>query len=110
MCLVAGAPAYIYAELGGADHWVWFVTANLLATAAIAPFVGALSDLIGRRQIALVGSFAITIGQVICCTARTMDVFIGKLKPLLGETKSLAPANHRRNRRHGHLWNRHWHQ
>lgn len=88
--LVAGAPAYVYAELGGADHWVWFVTANLLATAAIAPFVGALSDLVGRRQIALVGSFAIIVGQVICCTARTMDVFIGKSKPLSGETKCLV--------------------
>ncbi|KAK1826689.1 fungal trichothecene efflux pump [Podospora conica] len=75
--LFAGAPAYIYAELGGVDHWVWFVTANLLATAAIAPFVGALSDLAGRRQIALAGSATIVVGQLICSTAKTMDVFIG---------------------------------
>ena len=94
--LVAGAPAYIYAELGGVDHWVWFVTANLLATAAVAPFVGAMSDLAGRRQIALAGSFIIILGQVICCTARTMDVFIGRPQLLSGETKCRVPANHRR--------------
>ncbi|KAK1758484.1 fungal trichothecene efflux pump [Echria macrotheca] len=73
----AAVPAYIIADLGGADHWVWFVTANLLATAAISPFVGALSDLVGRRSVALIGSMAIIIGQVMCGAAQEMDVFIG---------------------------------
>ena len=78
--MLAGAPAYIYAEIGGVDHWVWFVTANLLATAAVAPFVGALSDLAGRRQIALAGSATIILGQLVCSKAKTMDIFIGKSK------------------------------
>jgi MFS family permease len=34
---------------------VWFVLANLLALAALCPFTGALSDLIGRRYVALIG-------------------------------------------------------
>lgn len=75
--LFAGAPAYIYKDLHGIENWVWFVTAHLLATAAISPFVGAISDLIGRRYVALVGSLLIMVGQVICGFAHTMDVFIG---------------------------------
>lgn len=74
----AGAPVYIYRELGGIDHWVWFVSANLLATAAISPFVGALSDLVGRRFVALAGNALIVIGQIICGAATSMDAFIGK--------------------------------
>ncbi|KAK4170724.1 major facilitator superfamily domain-containing protein [Triangularia setosa] len=74
--MFAGAPLYIYRELGGIDHWVWFVSANLLATAAISPFVGALSDLIGRRYVALTGNALIVIGQIICGAATSMDAFI----------------------------------
>lgn len=74
--MFAGAPVYIYRELGGIDHWVWFVSANLLATAAISPFVGALSDLVGRRFVALAGNALIVIGQIICGAATSMDAFI----------------------------------
>ncbi|KAK4133351.1 MFS general substrate transporter, partial [Trichocladium antarcticum] len=69
-------PVYIYRDLGGADHWVWFASANLLATAAISPFVGALSDLMGRRYVAIIGSIAIILGQIICGTAQGMSLFI----------------------------------
>ncbi|KAK0723880.1 major facilitator superfamily domain-containing protein [Apiosordaria backusii] len=74
--MFAGAPVYIYRELGGIDYWVWFVSANLLATAAISPFVGALSDLIGRRYVALTGNALIVIGQITCGAATSMDAFI----------------------------------
>jgi MFS family permease len=57
---------------------VWFITANLLATAAISPFVGALSDLMGRRHVAITGSVIIILGQIICGAARGMDMFIGE--------------------------------
>jgi MFS family permease len=57
---------------------VWFITANLLATAAISPFVGALSDLMGRRYVAIIGSVTIIAGQIICGAARDMDMFIGE--------------------------------
>ncbi|KAK0733670.1 fungal trichothecene efflux pump [Lasiosphaeria miniovina] len=75
--LYAGVPVYIYKELGGVHYWVWFVTANLLATAAVSPFVGALSDLVGRRYVAITGSIFIIAGQIVCGTAYTMDIFIG---------------------------------
>jgi MFS family permease len=58
------------------SYWVWFITANLLATASISPFVGALSDLMGRRNVAIIGSATIIVGQIICGAANDMKVFI----------------------------------
>ncbi|KAL1843908.1 hypothetical protein VTJ49DRAFT_6851 [Mycothermus thermophilus] len=94
--LFAGAPVYIYRGLGGVDYWVWFVSANLLATAAISPFVGALSDLMGRRHVAILGNLAIILGQVICGAAKDMDMFIGinELTALAG-TAELVSLSHR---------------
>lgn len=56
---------------------MWYITANLLATAAISPFVGALSDLFGRRYVAIAGNITIILGQVLCGAAKGMDMFIG---------------------------------
>lgn len=72
-----GIPPYIYAELGGTDRWVWFILANLLALAAVCPFVGALSDLMGRRYVAIAGAGLIVLGMIVCSTAHTMNIFIG---------------------------------
>jgi MFS family permease len=75
--LFGGIPPYIYGELGGTDRWVWFVLANLLALAAVCPFVGALSDLIGRRYVAISGASFIILGMIVCSTAHSMNIFIG---------------------------------
>ncbi|KAL4917764.1 fungal trichothecene efflux pump-domain-containing protein [Aspergillus aurantiobrunneus] len=74
--LFGGIPPIIYSDIGGADRWVWFVLANLLALAGVCPFVGSLSDLIGRRYVALIGVSLVTIGMIICSTAHTMNTFI----------------------------------
>ena len=71
-----GIPPYIYGDIGGVDRWVWFVLANLLALAAVCPFVGALSDLIGRRYVALIGASFIVLGMIVSSTAHTMNIFI----------------------------------
>jgi MFS family permease len=55
------------------------VLANLLALAGVCPFVGSLSDLIGRRYVALIGAVFIMVGMVVCSTAHTMNTFIGTL-------------------------------
>lgn len=68
----------IYGDIGGADRWTWFVLANLLALAAVCPFVGALSDLFGRRYIAMAGASFIVLGMIVASTAHNMNVFIGE--------------------------------
>jgi len=75
--IFGGIPPYIYADLGGVDRWIWFVLANLLSLAGICPFVGSLSDLLGRRYVALIGGGFIMLGMIVCSTAHTMNVFVG---------------------------------
>ncbi|KAL2871532.1 putative MFS drug efflux pump [Aspergillus lucknowensis] len=74
--LLGGIPPIIYGDIGGADRWVWFVLANLLALSGVCPFVGSLSDLIGRRYVALIGVTLVTVGMIVCSTAHTMNIFI----------------------------------
>jgi MFS family permease len=57
--------------------WIWFVLANLLALAGVCPFVGSLSDLVGRRYVALFGSGLVILGVIVSSTAKIMNVFIG---------------------------------
>lgn len=76
--LLGGIPPLIYSDIGGLDRWVWFVLANLLTLAAIVPFVGSMSDLLGRRWVSLVGSVLLVIAMIICGTAKGMNQFIGK--------------------------------
>jgi MFS family permease len=77
---IGGIPPQIYADIGGADYWIWFITGNLLGSAAICPFSGALSDLLGRRYVAIFGMTLVLIGQIVCAAAPVMDVFIGMCK------------------------------
>jgi MFS family permease len=75
--LFGAVPPYIYGDIGGTDRWIWFVLANLLSLAAICPFVGSISDLIGRRYVAIIGAIFVCIGMIICSTAHEMNIFIG---------------------------------
>ncbi|KAJ1335759.1 MFS transporter DHA2 family multidrug resistance protein [Microdochium nivale] len=74
--LFAGISPIIYGDIGGTDKWIWFVTGNLLGSAAICPFSGALSDLLGRRHVAIGGITCVLIGQIVCSLAANMDIFI----------------------------------
>ena len=76
--IFGGVPPLIYGDIGGTDRWTWFVLANLLALAAVCPFVGSLSDLMGRRYVAIMGAVLIIVGVTIASTAHTMNIFIGK--------------------------------
>ncbi|WPG97594.1 MFS general substrate transporter [Acrodontium crateriforme] len=104
--LFGGIPPIIYADIGGADRWIWFVLANLLSLAAICPFVGSISDLIGRRYVAIIGASFIVLGMIICSTAHTMNIFISGMVfagvgaginelTALAVTSELAPTRQR---------------
>ena len=74
--LYGGIIPIVMASIGGADRYEWVVLGNLLPLASITPFVGALSDLFGRRWIALFAGFLLVVGNIICATAKIMNVFI----------------------------------
>lgn len=82
MYILGGIPPYIYSDIGGVDRWIWFVLAYLLALAAVCPFVGSISDLIGRRYVALGGSGLLVIAMIVAGTAHSMNIFISKSSPL----------------------------
>ncbi|KAL9055720.1 MAG: hypothetical protein Q9162_003356 [Coniocarpon cinnabarinum] len=75
--LFGGVVPEIYGDIGGVDRWIWMIIGNLIALAAICPFTGAISDLIGRRYIAIIGSLLIIIGMCVSSTATNMNNMIG---------------------------------
>ncbi|OAG12773.1 MFS general substrate transporter [Paraphaeosphaeria sporulosa] len=66
----------IYQDIGGVDRWVWFVIGYLIPNAALCPFVGALSDLYGRQNVAIGGQACLILGPIITATAKTMNIAI----------------------------------
>ena len=76
--IFGGIPPLIYGDIGGTDRWTWFVLDNLIALAAVFPFVGSLSDLMGRRYVAIMGAVLIIVGVTIESNSNSMHIFIGK--------------------------------
>ncbi|EAS30387.3 MFS drug efflux pump [Coccidioides immitis RS] len=104
--LFGGCPPYIYGDIGGSDRWVWFVLANLLALAGVCPFVGSLSDLIGRRWVAIIGASLVCLGMIVGGTAKSMNIFIAGMAfagagagvnelTALAATSEMAPTRQR---------------
>lgn len=81
--LFGAVSSYITSDIGGLDRAVWYTLANLLALAAVCPFVGSISDLIGRRYIAILGGSFLALGMIICSTAHNMDVVSAASSPPL---------------------------
>ena len=63
--------------MGGVDRWTWFILGNLFALGAVCPFVGSLSDLFGRRYVALFGASLLILGNIVTSTTHSMNTFIG---------------------------------
>jgi MFS family permease len=88
-----GIPPYIYSEIGGVDRWIWFILAYLIALAGVCPFVGSLSDLLGRRYVALIGSMLIIVGTIVSSTAHRMNTFIGGLESVFRALNLCLPSH-----------------
>lgn len=74
--LFGGIIPDIYSDIGGVDRWIWIPVSYLIALAAICPFTGALSDLLGRRYVAMLGSVLLILGTIVCSTAKNINIFI----------------------------------
>lgn len=64
-----GSLSFIVKDLGTTVGTGWLPTANTLAIAAVAPFVGYLQDMFGKRYIALFGALLLCVGCAVLGTA-----------------------------------------
>ena len=64
-------------DIGGSKSVAWLGMANTLAIAATAPFSGAVSDLIGRRWVALTGLLLVAFGMLLVGLSERIEVAIG---------------------------------
>jgi EmrB/QacA subfamily drug resistance transporter len=70
--IVATAMPTIGLDLGDAANLPWVVTAYLLASTAVTPLYGKLSDIHGRRIMLLIAISAFSVGSLVCAVAPTM--------------------------------------
>lgn len=70
--IVATAMPTIGLELGDAANLPWIVTAYLLASTAVTPLYGKLSDIHGRRIMLLIAIATFSLGSLLCALAPTM--------------------------------------
>lgn len=96
----------VYGDVGGVDRWTWYVLGNLFALGATCPFVGSLSDLFGRRYVAIAGAGFLIVGNIVSATAHDMNIFIAGMVLMgvgagineltsLAVTSELAPTKKR---------------
>ncbi|MFD2765474.1 MDR family MFS transporter [Micromonospora eburnea] len=74
--IVSTALPRITADLGGAGHYSWVVTAYLVGITATGPIYGRLSDRYGRKQLLLIGIVLFLLGSGLCATAWTMPQLV----------------------------------
>ena len=74
--IVATALPTIGRDLNDVAHLSWIVTAYLLASTAVTPLYGKLSDIYGRRVTLLAGIAIFVVGSAACALAPTMLALI----------------------------------
>ncbi len=70
--IVGTAMPRIVADLHGFEHYAWPTTAYLLASTAVVPIVGKLSDIYGRRVFLLGGTAFFVAASALCGLAQDM--------------------------------------
>lgn len=66
----------IVGELGGVDHMSWVISAFLLAQTCAMPIIGKLGDMIGRKQLFLMGIALFALGSVLGAITGSMNLLI----------------------------------
>ncbi|XVV08741.1 MDR family MFS transporter [Actinoplanes sp. CA-131856] len=74
--IVSTALPTIVADLGGAGHMAWVVTAYLLAETVATVLAGKFGDLFGRKLIFQVSTVVFIVGSALCGIANDMLVLI----------------------------------
>lgn len=74
--IVSTALPHITSTLHGLDRYTWVITAYLLASTAVVPISGKLSDQFGRKGFLLAGTALFLLGSLLCGIARNMDQLI----------------------------------
>jgi len=74
--IVATALPTIGRDLNDVEHLSWIVTAYLLASTAVTPLYGKLSDIHGRRVTLLAGIAIFIVGSIACALAPSMLALI----------------------------------
>lgn len=66
----------IVGELGGVDHMSWVISAFLLAQTIAMPIVGKLGDMLGRKNLFLMGIVLFMLGSILGAIAQSMTLLI----------------------------------
>lgn len=74
--IVATALPTIGRQFNDVSNLSWVITAYLLASTAVAPVFGTLSDIYGRRVMITVSLTMFTVGSILCAVAPSMPVLI----------------------------------
>jgi EmrB/QacA subfamily drug resistance transporter len=74
--IVATALPTIGRQFGDVSSLSWVITAYLLASTAVAPVFGTLSDIYGRRAMIITALGLFIIGSILCALAPNMPVLI----------------------------------
>ena len=74
--IIATAIPHIVTDLGGFDRFAWVTTAYLVASTAVIPIVGKLSDIYGRKVFFIGGIIIFVVGSVLAGVAQDMNQLI----------------------------------
>ena len=92
--IVATALPTIGRQFGDVSNLSWVITAYLLASTAVAPVFGTLSDIYGRRVMIIAALSLFIAGSILCALAPNMTVLIlarglqGEIAALQGNAKA----------------------
>ncbi len=79
--IVATALPTIGRQFNDVSNLSWVITAYLLASTAVAPVFGTLSDIYGRRAMITVSLALFMVGSILCAVAPNMTVLIRRARP-----------------------------